>query len=591
MNSLTKSLLLVSSLLAAQTTAAQEDAFATAGKAADTAVDAQQASDEAKKAADQAQKTADETAKKVDQASAEAASKQTTSAAELQKQLDAQSALIATQAASSSSANAILADLQRALDEQKQLIEAQKKQIEEQQAQIQATSSLLTNMQSQIDQLKQEEQQMLSDEEVAMRQKMAELESQISKIPDDPSTLLADDNFPGGIRVPGTTAAYKIGGYVKASLVKNYDPLVTQDRFIVGSIPVTPDDEEALAAELSMTANQSRVNFDYRQQSDVGDLRAFVEGDFGGDGNTFRLRHAFGQFRDLLAGKTWSAFYDAEAAPEEVDFEGINGRVIVRQTQIRYFPQIGKNLRLMVSLEDPNPQVTGGSGVSDYPDLVASIRRDWFSRWHVKSALLVRQIGAIANNGVDQNGQSCDPGITNLACVPIVNAGEKQKVFGWALTASGNVQVPWWNENDNFLFQLNYGEGIGRYLNDLSSVTSLGIDGGQDAVINPATGEMKALPAFGGYLAFQHWWAKSLRSTFLYSLVNVNNLDFQPATAYHQTQRASANIIWSPISNIDLGAEFLWGERSNNGADPAPGSAGAESATATQLQLEAVYRF
>jgi hypothetical protein len=564
MNSLTKSLLLAALLLTTLGATAQEEAQATAEKTA--AVDAKQAT-------------------------AEAASKPTVSAADLQKQLDAQSALIATQAASSKSANTTLADLQRALNEQKKLIEAQKKQIAEQQAQIQTTSELLTNMQSQIDQLKQVEQQKLSDDEVAMRQKMAELESQVSKIPDDPSTLMADQNFPGGIRVPGTTAAYKIGGFAKASLVKNFDPLVTQDRFIVGSIPVTPDDEEALAAELSMTANQSRVNFDYRQQSDVGDLRAFIEGDFGGDGNTFRLRHAFGQFRDLLAGKTWSAFYDAKAAPEEVDFEGINGRVIVRQTQVRYFPQIGKNWRWMISLEDPNPQVTGGSGVSNYPDLVTSIRRDWFSRWHVKSALLLRQIGAISNNGVDQNGQQCDPAILDPSCISIVNAGEKQQVFGWAVTASGNVQVPWWNENDNFLFQLNYGEGIGRYLNDLSSVASLGIDGGQDAIIDPVTGEMKALPAFGGYLAFQHWWATKLRSTFLVSLVNVNNLDFQPATAYHQTQRASANIIWSPISNIDLGAEFLWGKRVNDAPDPAPDADGAQEATATQLQLEAVYRF
>ena len=603
MNSLNKSLLLVSLLLAMQATAAQDSATATAEQAADTAVDAKQTSDEAKKAADQAQKTADETAKKVEQTqqqideavkkaeqtSAEATSAQAESAADLQKQLNAQKALIATQAASGTNTSATLADLQRALNEQKKLIDAQKKQIEEQQTQLQATSALLTNMQSQIDQLMQDDQQNLSDDDVALREQVAKLESQVNKIPDDPSSLLADEDFPGAIRVPGTTAAYKIGGFVKASLVKNKDPLVTQDRFIVGSIPVTTDDAAALAAELSLTANQSRLNFDYLQRSEFGNLRAFIEGDFEGSGDTFRLRHAFGQFRDVLAGKTWSAFYDAQAAPEDVDFEGTNGRVIVRQTQIRYFPQIGKNLQWMISLEDPNPQVTGGSGVSTIPDLVTSIRRDWFSRWHVKSALLLRQIGAIANNGVDQNGQPCEPSLLDLTCVQIVSAGAKEKVTGWALTASGKVQVPWWNENDNFLFQLNYGDGIGRYLNDLNSVASLGIDGGQDAIIDPATGKMEALPAFGGYLSFQHWWTARMRSTFLVSLVNVNNLDAQPATAYHETQRATANLIWSPISNIDIGGELLWGKRTNKGPDP--DSDNAQSATATQIQLEAVYRF
>ena len=53
----------------------------------------------------------------------------------------------------------------------------------------------------------------------------------------------------------------------------------------------------------------------------------------------------------------------------------------------------------MISLEDPDPQVTGAEGVSDLPDLVTSIRRDWFERWHVKSALLLRQIGAVNNAG------------------------------------------------------------------------------------------------------------------------------------------------------------------------------------------------
>jgi hypothetical protein len=568
---------------------AQDDASETADKAVDTANEAQQTSTDAKAAAEQAQKTADETAKQVADTTADAKEKQKETTAELQKQLDAQAALIATQAASGTSANTTLADLQRALDEQKKLIEAQKKQIEQQQTQLQTTTELLTSLQSQIDQLKQDDHSEMSDEDVAMRQRLAALETQVGKIPEDPSTMLADADFPGAIRVPGTTAAYKIGGFVKATLVKNFDPLLTQDRFIVGSIPVTTNDQTALASETSLTANQTRVNFDYRQKSEFGHLRAFVEGDFAGDGDTFRLRHAFGQYRDFLAGKTWSVFYDAQAAPEEVDFEGINGRVVVRQTQVRYFPKIGKDLRWMISLEDPSPQVTGATGVSDIPDLVTSIRRDWFGGWHVKTAALLRQLRGINNEGVDENGQSCTPvdgtpsgTIDSAGCVAIANAGDTTKDFGWAMTASGKVQVPWWNENDNFLFQLNYGEGLGRYLTDLSSIESLEIDGGQDAVIDAATGEMEALPIFGGYIAYQHWWAKSLRSTFVASLVHIQNTAGQIPSAYHQTERLSGNLIWSPIPSIDIGGEFLWGKRTNKNE---------ENGKASQLQLEAVYRF
>ena len=109
------------------------------------------------------------------------------------------------------------------------------------------------------------------------------------------------------------------------------------------------------------------------------------------------------------------------------------------------------------------------------------------------------------------------------------------------------------------------------------------------------TGELKALPIFGGYIAFQHWWAKKVRSTFIVSLVNVDNLgpEYQLPTSYHQTQRASGNVIWSPVRSLDLGAEFLWGKRINNGGtNPIEGSQDVpKSGTATQLQLEAVYRF
>jgi TolA-binding protein len=504
--------------------------------------------------------------------------------------------------ASSDSDDAI-ANLQRMLDEQKKLIEEQKQEIDrqknqiaQQQQQLNTTTELLTNMQSQIDQIKNSSHDEMTTEEVEMRERLAKLEADVGRLPVDPSAMLADDKFPGAIRVPGTNASYKIGGYVKATLVNNFDPLVTQDRFIVGSIPVTAIDQTASAPEASLTASQSRVNFDYRQRTDVGNLRAFVEADFAGEGDTFRLRHGFGQFRDLLAGKTWSAFYDAEAAPEEVDFEGINGRVVLRQTQIRYFPKIGKDLRLMISFEDPNPQVTGGEGVSDLPDFIASVRRDWFGGWHVKTAALLRQISAINDSGVNINtGQTCEPSgsiapgdIDPDGCQAIADPGRQQTKIGWAVTASGKVQVPWWNENDNFLFQLNYGRGLGRYLTDLSSVASLEIDGGQDAWIDPVTGNMQALPVIGGYLAFQHWWAERLRSTFVASYVDVNNEDGQSYASYNSTGRVSGNLIWSPIPAIDVGAEFLWGKRTNFGPDP---SSGVKDADATQLQIEAMYRF
>ena len=45
--------------------------------------------------------------------------------------------------------------------------------------------------------------------------------------------------------------------------------------------------------------------------------------------------------------------------------------------------------------------------------------------------------------------------------------------------------------------------------------------------------------------------------------MRVNNLDAQPSDALHETQRASLNLTWTPISRLDVVLEFLTGRRVN----------------------------
>ena len=52
-------------------------------------------------------------------------------------------------------------------------------------------------------------------------------------------------------------------------------------------------------------------------------------------------------------------------------------------------------------------------------------------------------------------------------------------------------------KKDKVMWQLNFGEGIGAYINDLQTLGEL------DAVFSP-DGNLEALPAFGVYVAFQH---------------------------------------------------------------------------------------
>ena len=495
-----------------------------------------------------------------------------------QKQLEQAQSAIGAQTTAQTASGASIDDLQKTLTEQKNQLDAQANQLKKQEQEIvqaqnfiNTQTTALQSLQTQVDRLAQamDQEKEPTQDEVAMKERLANLETQVSGIPVDPATEMGGKGFPGSLRVPGTNAAYRAGGYVKFNYVSSFDPIQSKDRFIVGSIPVENAQSAEVGANTSLTANQTRINFDLREQSSVGQFRAFVEGDFAGVGDTFRLRHAYGQFRYFLTGKTWSAFYDAQANMEELDFEGVNGQTVLRQAQMRYFPEIGENIDLAFSLEDPVTEATDydfnnvgvnpadfsaqATSSSELPDLVASIRRNWFGRWHLKTAIVLRK----------------------LAAQSVFTPGVDPSTTAWGLSASGVFKIPFWGEQDNIKFQLMGGRGVGRYLNDTNTL------GGLDAVFAP-DGTLDALPIFGGYAAFQHFWNEQMRSTFLYSLVKIDNYDYQPGNSYKKTDRFSGNFVWSPIRRVDIGAELIWGRRTNRDN---------KDASALQFQLATMYKF
>lgn len=388
-------------------------------------------------------------------------------------------------------------------------------------------------------------------------------------IQEDPSNTIYDLDFPGAWHLPGSTAAMKIGGYVNLALINSFDPMFATDRFIVGSIPPDGEDHVGAKSGTDVTANQTRINFEVREETSQGLLRAFVEADFYGAGDTFRLRHAFGQFRWVLAGKSWSTLMDIDSRPEEVDFEGINGEILARQAQVRIFPTFGKAMSFKLALEDPRTDVVNGVGAKGRGDLIASVDRlplGQLGTWNSRVAFILRELVA------DETGSA-----------PGDNPGGE--TTGWGVTTSGRKSITRWGENDFLLWQLTYGEGIGRYLNDLNSV------GGGDAVFDPE-GKLRALPVFAGYVSYRHVWPENflflkkwkgvLRSNFTGSWVYINNYDFQEDNNYKSTIRASANFIYLPTPNVQFGMELLWGRRTNK--DKTYGSA-------TQLQFSARYNF
>jgi hypothetical protein len=224
----------------------------------------------------------------------------------------------------------------------------------------------------------------------------------------------------------------------------------------------------------------------------------------------------------------------------------------------------------MFSVEDPQTEIQNGVGGQGNGDLVLSVDRlplGGLGEWKAKVAVISR----------DLKGQFVDNEIEGSA--------DEDSTRGWGITTSGRKPLTFWGDDDFVLWQITYGKGLGHYINDLSTI------GNNDAVFDPQ-GKLHALPVFAGLLSYSHTWASKpwflkdwpgiFRSNIMISWVNIENFEFQDDEAYDRTWRASTNLFYFPAQNVRLGAELLWGERTNK-----DGSKG----DATQLQVSARYSF
>lgn len=187
-----------------------------------------------------------------------------------------------------------VAELAKLVADQGRALEEQKREIEELRQQLDETRQLSLSTHNRL-----EERAMAAPAptvNVAVEERLAKIEQSVQHIPDLPSDVVSAGEFPGSVRIPGTDVAMKVAGLVRVTGVNTFGPLGTEDRFVTSTIPVAGTPEAGKEPRFVLTAIPSRVNFDVRTPTGVGAMRAFVEGDFAGDGRVFRLRHAYGQW-------------------------------------------------------------------------------------------------------------------------------------------------------------------------------------------------------------------------------------------------------------------------------------------------------
>ncbi len=387
----------------------------------------------------------------------------------------------------------------------------------------------------------------------------------------------AAGSFPGSFLIPGSQTSFRLGGYVK--LDYDYDFSVARTAiggFDVRSIPLPGTAGHSVHGTSQLTASESRFNVDTRTPSAYGEVKTFLEGDFTNpngltnsstfatesNSSGFRLRQAYGTLGPFLAGQTFSTFRDTSAEPETLDFfaqAGVAGPT--RVPQIRYTYDAGDGLSAAVGIENPETlfesstgAVTntnfGTGGVNRLPDGMVKLRYEQ-GPGHLEVRGLLRQLRFDNTTGINSTA------------------------IGWGVEVSGHYNT---FGKDQVQFETSYGDGSGRYYAD---------NGFPDAAINTSTGAFTSLVSYGSDLTYQHWWLNNLRTNVTGGYIHINNESsvFSGANFAAQNQWVTvekANLIWTPVSMVDLGVEFMYGYRRSQG----DGSQGFE-----RLMMSSKFRF
>ena len=364
-----------------------------------------------------------------------------------------------------------------------------------------------------------------------------------------------DPAFPGFFRIPGTNTLMRIGGYAKTDFIYDIRPAGNLDAFIPATIPIP---SPANFTNATMSVRGTRFNLDFRVPSRSGgddSYRFYFEMDFfGTNATTPRLRHAYGQARNFLLGQTFSNFMDPDAGPDQIDEQGPNAQVAIRSPLLQYSVLVAKKTTFSISAEKPTSDVLFmtpdfvAQPNSPSPDGTLKIRRE-MDRGHLQLSALFRSVAAFLPDG------------------------RHESVFGWGFNFAGATRL--WGK-DTAVYQVAYGNGIERYINDTSG---LGIDAAVSSLRNP---HIQALPVVATYGALQHFWNEHARSSAFYSFVQVQNTEAQIASIYHQGQYMGGNLIWNPFGSLTVGGEFLYGWRVNK--DNSTGNA-------PRIQISAKYNF
>ncbi|WP_374389534.1 DcaP family trimeric outer membrane transporter [Brevundimonas sp.] len=373
-------------------------------------------------------------------------------------------------------------------------------------------------------------------QQAAQQQDIIRLETRPAAAPAPAAPAAPTDGF----RIGAHTV--KFGGFIKLdATASNYsggDPAngdALREFYLPGSIPVGGADEDTAT---DFNARQTRFWFTTDGMVGGHKVGSRIEMDFqvlpgAGDQRTTSpanpaLRRAFVTIDNWLFGQEWTNFQNINVLPETADYIGPSeGTVFARQAQIRY-----TRGPFSIAIENPETTVTpfgGGARIvaddNALPDLTARyvMARPW---GEVQLSGLLRQL-------------KYESPLTDV----------DSSATGWGLSASARLKV---GAQDDLRFMISGGDGVGRYI---------GLNFSNDAVLTDS-GELETIGVLAGFAAYRHIWTPGWRSNLIWSVQEVDNDTGLTGLGVNSSaQSVRGNLIWTPLTGFDVGAELMFGER------------------------------
>lgn len=279
--------------------------------------------------------------------------------------------------------------------------------------------------------------------------------------------------------------------------------------------------------KLVATAKVTRLGLDFNTPVGDNKVGGKVEVDFAGASDNLRIRHAYLTFNDWLFGQTTSSFASVHA-PEMIDFStnigGSGGSA--RVPQVRYSQKLAPATQLYVSAEEGNSKATETGDLSyRLPVLTAKVTQGFAEGKGLASArALVEHYKSDAAND-DKTGWGAALGANYQVAEPL-------KV---------SADVAYMKGNSNHLY-------------------------GSNSAYSVVGNSIEQNEAIGVQVGATYKFSPQLRSTLAYgALFADDGTDYARLNtgANEKVQQAWINFIYSPVKPVDLGIEYLNGERKN----------------------------